>query len=99
MIKGRWWEGRVSQLPPASQNCLRKAYVGSVFASPESPGGGNAVGHLITALHFPPVLGGKTEHLQCLQRRELRGLAEAKVQILAVECLIIISFADGNKSM
>lgn len=57
------------------------------------------MGHLITALHFPPTLGGKTEHFQCLPRRELQGLAEAKVQILAVEGLILISFADGNMSM
>lgn len=44
----------------ASQNCLQKTYFGSNFASPESPGGGDTVGHLITALHFPPTLGGKT---------------------------------------
>lgn len=85
--------------PAASQNCPQKMYFGSNFVSPEGPGGGNTVGHLITALHFPPTLSGKTEHFHCLQRRELESLAEVKVQILAVECLIITSFSDGNISM
>lgn len=54
-----------TSLPATSENCLQKLYFGSNFASPESPGGENTVGHLITALHFPPMLGGKTEHFQC----------------------------------
>lgn len=100
--QGSLMGGQGESAPPtraASQNYLQKTYFGSNFASPEGPGGGNTAGHLITALHFPPTLGGKTEHFHCLQRRELQGLAEARVQSLAVECLIITSFADGNISM